>query len=36
MNLTTTNNLDFGSAQIIEPHAKKYQKQFGLLPILET
>jgi hypothetical protein len=35
VNLTTTNNLDFGSAQIIEPHAKRYRKQFGLLPILE-
>jgi hypothetical protein len=35
VNLTTTNNLDFGSTQIIEPHAKRYHKQFGLLPILE-
>ncbi len=35
MNLTTTNNLDFGSTHIVEPHVKRYQKQFELLPILE-
>jgi hypothetical protein len=33
MNLTTTNNFNFGSTHIVEPHAQGYWKQFGLLPI---